>query len=334
MKLPALLCPIAVVLLLPAVAAAEPSSADRATARELGKDGEAALKRKDFTTAADRFARAEALFHAPTLVLGLARAQVGLGKLVDAEESYRKIINEPLPANPPPAFVHAQTAAKAELAAVQPRLAWITITVSGVDGATVKIDGQPLASAAFGVKRAVDPGAHEIVAEVSGTVVDRTPVTLGEGQEQSIPLALTAPAGLPAGPAAPSSGQPPATAPGGTPASGGSMRKTLGFVGIGVGGAALLMGVGTGAGVLAMHGSLKTDCTGGKCPQQDVSKLGTYDALGAASTAGFIAGGVLAAAGVVLVVTAPKAAPAGATVGWSLSPIAGGAVLGAEGSFQ
>jgi hypothetical protein len=94
------------------------------------------------------------------------------------------------------------------------------------------------------------------------------------------------------------------------------------------------MGIGTGAGVLALHGSLATACTGGKCPQQDVSKMNTYNALGAASTAGWIGGGVLAAAGVVLVVTAPKAPAAGPTVGLSMIPIPGGAALGAEGSFQ
>jgi len=73
--------------------------------------GEAALAGKDYTTAADRYARADAIFHAPTLLLGLARAEVGLGRLVEAEETYRRIVAEGLPPKPTPAFVAALAAA-------------------------------------------------------------------------------------------------------------------------------------------------------------------------------------------------------------------------------
>jgi hypothetical protein len=66
-------------LLIPTVAAAQTSDADRVTARGFAQEGQDALDRKDFTTAADRFGRAGELLHAPTLTLGLARAQVGLG---------------------------------------------------------------------------------------------------------------------------------------------------------------------------------------------------------------------------------------------------------------
>src|SRR5690242_12546885 len=68
------------------------SDADKATARELGKEGQAALDKKDFKTAEDRFKRAEALFHAPTLALGLARAYTANGKYVAAQETYNRII--------------------------------------------------------------------------------------------------------------------------------------------------------------------------------------------------------------------------------------------------
>jgi hypothetical protein len=61
------------------VAQAEPSDADRATARVLAHEGFDAQQRGDYSVAADRFLRADALVHAPTLLLGLARAQVGLG---------------------------------------------------------------------------------------------------------------------------------------------------------------------------------------------------------------------------------------------------------------
>src|SRR5262249_50101448 len=56
----------------------EPSASDRATARVLADEAGDALDKKNYEIAADRFGRADALVHAPTLLLGLARAQVGL----------------------------------------------------------------------------------------------------------------------------------------------------------------------------------------------------------------------------------------------------------------
>ena len=52
---------------------------------------------KDYERAAELFQQAEGLMHAPTLLLGLARAQAGLGKLVSAHETYIRVTREPLP---------------------------------------------------------------------------------------------------------------------------------------------------------------------------------------------------------------------------------------------
>src|SRR5437899_40990 len=98
--------------------AAAPSDADRATARALALEGFHALDMKDFATAADRFSRADALVHAPTLLLGLARAEVGLGKLVAAGEVYNRLVREPLPPNAPQVFIDAVENGKTELGAL------------------------------------------------------------------------------------------------------------------------------------------------------------------------------------------------------------------------
>ena len=83
-------------------AALAQSEADRATARELAREGQAAFDRGDFETAADRFARADALVHAPTLLLALARAQNKLNRLVQSYESYSRILREGVPEGSPP----------------------------------------------------------------------------------------------------------------------------------------------------------------------------------------------------------------------------------------
>src|SRR5258706_3157916 len=82
-------------------ALAEPTPADRATARTLAQEGQQALEAKNYAIAIDRFGRADSLVHAPTLLLGLARSQVGLGKLVEAQESYNRIIREGVAATSP-----------------------------------------------------------------------------------------------------------------------------------------------------------------------------------------------------------------------------------------
>src|ERR1700730_17170783 len=123
----------AVLLLLPGrVLAAGPPRADRASARTLAAEGHQALDAKDYATAADRFARADALVHAPTLMLNLARAQVALGKLVAANESLSRILREDLPATSPKVFFDAQEDARKEIAVLAPRLSWVTVTVAGV----------------------------------------------------------------------------------------------------------------------------------------------------------------------------------------------------------
>src|SRR5688572_8370318 len=82
-------------------AQAEPTEADRATARALATEGYRALQRKEFEVAAERFQRADALVHAPTLMVDWARALVGLGRLVQAEEKYAQVVREGVDAKAP-----------------------------------------------------------------------------------------------------------------------------------------------------------------------------------------------------------------------------------------
>src|SRR5262245_55934815 len=88
-------------LLFSGTAAAQVPDADRVTARILAREAHEALDDKDYAKAADRFARADALVHAPTLMLGLARAQVGLGQWVNALGVYGRIVREGVPAGSP-----------------------------------------------------------------------------------------------------------------------------------------------------------------------------------------------------------------------------------------
>lgn len=291
------------------------SAADRATARQLGQEGGRALADKDFKTAEDRFRRADALFHAPTLLLGLARAQVGLGRLVAAQESYNRIIREGVPADAPPAFRAAVDAAKSEVGAVATRMAYITLRVDGSDSPEVTIDGKAFPAAALGVRRPIDPGKHTVVAKAQGFIDATGSFEVNEAASAELALTLekdpnavaaTTP-GAGAKPGDSSSVPPSDTPPPGEPAKSSSgALKTVGWISLGVGAAGLAVGGITGALAMGKHSDIESACGGATCPPEQQGEIDSYKTLGTVSTIGFIAGGVGVAAGAVLLLTAPK----------------------------
>ncbi len=166
--------------LAPATALAQSADADKATARDLAIEGYKALQSKDYAAAVDRFTRADALYHAPTVILGLARANVGLGKLVSAQELYSRIAHESLPSNASATMKKAVVDAEKELDALVLRIPSVVINVKGNDAFRVTLDGIEVRAAALGVKRPVDPGKHVIAASATGFVTSEVTVDLTE----------------------------------------------------------------------------------------------------------------------------------------------------------
>lgn len=329
---------LALVLTLAPAARAQ-SAADRATARELGMDGQSALDKKDYATAEDCFRRADALFHAPTLLLGYARAEAGLGKVVNASEAYNRIIREGAAPGAPPAFVAAVAAASAEVSAVQARVASVTIAVAGPENPTVTLDDQPVPVAALGVKRPVDPGKHVVKASSDGWQPAETTFSVADAASAEASLTLTKVAAAPSAAVPPAPGAAPAstasTAPVESASTGGSStQRTLGFVGLGVG----VVGVGLGAvtGLLAVskHSTLSSECPGGTCSSPAAqSDSSSYHSMSTLSTAGFIGGAVFAGAGLLLLLTAPHVDGAPARTGLHVTPLVGVGTVGAVGTF-
>src|SRR5690606_22394860 len=145
----ALVC-LGITLSTPALA--EPSAADRATARALAREGFEALENDDFATAEDRFRRADELVHAPTLVVDHARALVGLGRLVEAHERYSLVLREGVSPNAAWPWKRAYADAQKEIEIIKQRLAWLTIQVQGPEQPLVTVDGKEIPLAAIGVR--------------------------------------------------------------------------------------------------------------------------------------------------------------------------------------
>jgi len=327
------------------------SDADRATARSLGQDGQAALDSKDYKTAEDRFRRADKLVHAPTLMLGLARSLAGNGKYVEAQETYNRMVREGLPPGAPDVFKKALEDAKREVDQISPKVCGVTITVQAAGGgevpsAKVTLDEAAVNVASLGVRREIDPGGHVLrvtadgfkPAEVRFSVTDggsiNEPVTLDKDPNAVVAptttatTASTTPTGAP-----PSSSTPPQPEQPATKSHGGS---ALPWVAFGVGGAGLAVGAVTGIIAMGKHSDLAKACTNGVCGPDQQSSLDSYHSMGTISTIGFIVGGVGVAAGVVLLLAQPKAeasASAAPAAGLHVFPVVGPGSLGAVGSF-
>jgi hypothetical protein len=335
----ALAAPLSLLLGLASGPAFAQSDGDRATARELGRDGQAALDQKDYKTAEDKFRRADKLVHAPTLELGLARALAGESKFMESQETYNRIIREGLPPGASDVFKQALDAAKQEVGAVSPRVAGATINVQAdgggdVPAVAVTLDDQPINAASLGVRRQVDPGDHVVKATADGFLPGEAHFSVGEGGSQAVQITLKKNLSAPA--AATPAATPPAgvvdTPPDTTPPK----RSILPWIAFGVGGAGLLTGAITGGIVLSQHSSISSDCGGGSsCPTTEQSKIDSFHTMAMVSNIGFVVAGVGAAAGVVLLLvhpydTAPAAPPA---TGFRITPTIGVGSLGAIGTF-
>lgn len=316
-------------LLIATAQAQEPDDATRAAAREIAKKAITALDAKDYIAAESGFEKAYQILKVPTVGLFLGESLEGLGRLVEASERYREVLGLPLPSVNRAEHEKAQAKAKELLAALERRLPKVTVlTNTKAADARVTLDGRPLASVLLGVEIPINPGAHVLELRIGERATSQE-LKLAEGQTANVELKLE-PAAAPPPSASASAAPPPlasvsasATAPAppvSTLSSHSSPLKTFGFIGLGIGGAALVFG-GVMAGVAAGQNSdLNRSCVTNRCPTSAQDALSSYQRNRVLSTVGFIAGGAFAAGGVVLLLAAPGARSSKQSAQAALSP--------------
>lgn len=180
---------VALLSLLPAAfARAQDGSATSATAaRALFVEGVAAADAEDWATAAERFGRALSLRPSATIAMNLGVALEHLGRLVEAMELLRGVARDAA-ANP-----EVRASATESLAALEPRIAWVHLTVDGpLDGVIFSVDERPLSAALVGTLVPVDPGLHRFVASRDHGEVASLSLTLTEGGREDAHLAIPA----------------------------------------------------------------------------------------------------------------------------------------------
>jgi hypothetical protein len=292
---------------------AAPTDDQKAAARLLGTDGVRLAMSGDCRNAVDKLTRAEALVHAPTTAVPLAKCQIQLGKIVAGTEILNRLLNETLPANAPEPWVEARRQVQPMLDAASPRIGRLRIHVDRPAGSAgdvqVTVDGEPMPSVLLDNDRPTDPGAHHVAAKSQGLSTAEADVSLAEGQSRAVSLQLEAlpggPAPLAAAPATEATAVAVTPAPT-APASGPSTNHVPAYVSFGVGAAGVVVGSIFGIMALSTKSTLDNECGGDKsnCPASNVSAL---DRNALVSTLGWGVGIVGAALGAYFWFSAPPA---------------------------
>jgi hypothetical protein len=322
----------------PQPAAEEPSAADKETARSLMDQGVEREEAKDYAAALKSFQGAHSLVNLPMTGLAVARAQTGLGLLLEALEMATQVKHMPVRPNETPAFAKARADADALLQRLSSRIPSIQVVVEGTtEKIEISIDGNVLPPAAATLPRKVNPGKHVVVATAPGFEPSSQEVMVPEGKV--FPVAITLqPITTARSPNNGNGGAGNGDGAGGgdkPPSSGG--LSPLVFVGFGVGAAGLIAGTITGAISLSQTSSIKDRCNAtGACPGDAAEDIKGANTLANVSNISFALGAAGVAVGVVGIFLSrssgdPK--PAAATTSLRITPVVGPLSVGVVGVF-
>jgi hypothetical protein len=298
---------VASLLGIPTARAAEPTAAEKDTARGLMAEGRASLENGDLKGALKSFSAADAIMHVPTTGFAVARTQAALGLLVAARETATRVAKSLEKESDPTPFKQARVGAAALREELDARIPVVTIAVKNVpDGATllVALDNAPLGPDALREPHPVDPGHHVIVAK-AGTVDAKEEIDVAERDRTEVAMVLPSAPPVPA--RAPSAAPRPEkdaapleTVPElvpGRPA----LSNTLLLGGFGLAAAGVVAGTVAGVLSLTKTSAVKSSggCSGNVCGPTEYSDISSARSMATISNISFVAAGVGAVAGVV-----------------------------------
>jgi len=333
---------LAAILGVSTVATADPSAADKETARSLMNDGRSARDKGDLKAALKAFAGADSIMHVPTTGLEVAKTQIALGLLVEARDTALRVSRSQEKPGEPGPFKQARDAASALNDELEGRIPSLTVTLKNVpDGmsATVTLDDAPMSSEMLGQARKLDPGHHVVVAK-AGKVDGKQEVDVAEKEQKQVTVEL------PPQPAAePTETQTPTETPPVEHAAKSGFSKGLMYGGFGLGGAGLVVGAITGFLTMSKTSTIKgsSGCSGNVCGPAEFNDISSAKSMATISTISFVAAGVGAAVGVIGLVTGnssetvpastPPEKPAGEESTSRIEPWLGLGAAGLRGSF-
>jgi hypothetical protein len=278
-------------------------------ARTLGYQGIEAYQAGNYALADQQLSRAYQLLPVPSLGLWSARALAKRSLLLEASQRYREVSGSSLVAGDPAVQKEAKQDAERELAALLPSIPSVRLQLVGAVAGDVRvsINGQPLEQSALSAPIPVNPG-ERVIEGRRGDQRVRARVTLQLREQKAVLLDFRSPQGAvaAAGETAGETAGEPAAALGLEQGVLSDPRlaeledqhakwRTGGWVAVGVGGGALLLsGV---AGLIAWRELDDFDCRREPCVSSNSADVSTYHSLVTASTIGYLAGGLIAGAG-------------------------------------
>ena len=277
---------------------AQPSAAQKETARGLMGQGRELRERGDLTGALMRFNAADALMGVPTTGFEVAATQAQLGRLVEARETLRRVLAAAQSPEDPEPFKEARSKARALDQQLLVRIGGLRFSVSGLradEALEVTVDGERVPNAVLGLPVRVNPGVHVIVARAAGRRVQRE-VVVTAAQTVAVGLAFSNRAKPSSTSRAVTQTAAPAASSRPTPlvetsaAPAGRGLPTLAYVGGGVGLAGILVGSIAGVSAISYKNEVNKACVNGSCPSSALSDLESAQSMATVSTVGFIVG--------------------------------------------
>jgi hypothetical protein len=315
---------------------AEPTPADRVTARALMEQGDARSDQSDQVGALKAYLAAHALMGVPTTGLAVARALAATGQLVEAHDMATQVARMGATPGEPRPFTVARAEAARLADDLSPRLGALIVSVpgscAGVRVERVEIDGVPLPSAMLDLPWRVNPGRHTVRARAARCENDQQTVDVSPGQTLSVVLVLTpTPIARPRPPERPQTGSrvaprpPPSGLAGGAPTQDGEHalahardagvpvvswpRRSLALWVAGGGAVALATASVLGLVARAKYDGVDTHCDAGGCDDVGFAARSTALREGDGATIAATVGAACLAVAMALWLTAPTGAP-------------------------
>jgi hypothetical protein len=258
-----------------------------AAAEALFEQGRAAMERRDYETACQRFRESERIDPAAGTKLNLADCEERRGRIASAWELFRAARHAV------PESDERRAIAASRAAALEPRLPKLTLRLApgAPPNTAVRLGNVPLGPGSFGVPLPLDPGTHRLVVEAPGHPPKTVEVVLAEGSRVTADLAP--------GPAA--GGEPPPDRK--TVKSG---QRTLGYVFGGIGIVGLVVGGVTGAMVLSKKSIAEKECpdADGYCSPRGRNAVDAGQTLGPITTVSLLVGAAGIGAGAYFLISA------------------------------
>lgn len=283
----------------------EPQETLREHARSLGYAGVRAYAAGDYAAASEQLEQSFGLLPVPSLGLWSARALVKLQRFVDAEQRYREVAKMRVDADAPPVQQAALETAKSELVELLPRIPTLRIQITGaqLEQVSITLDGKELPRDRWSRGEPVDPGAHHLIGTHLGEQ-SALEIAALEGRESEVLIrfATPEPTAAPAPPLLSTPVMPLADAQN----TGPNPWKLGGWLSVGAGAGGLALGTIAYFVARSEYQNMKASgaCQDHICNPGD--SLDRYDTWRHVAIASWIAGGLLSAGGVTVLLLEPR----------------------------